>query len=392
MIQEQVQNEKPEIYKINFTLNEIRELVLSNIDVAQDTRDPWCLTTLKIYNYYHEFIEEYFKIHKEKSPSMPDKLAYIILLSYPKRRIQEANSLYEFKLFQDKFSDFEIIDVIDSKFNTQDDHHNDRYDCICSYPRLEIIYIVENKYTGIRLQIGSKCIKKYKIISEEELKRYEQKRKDDREKISNREKYEEKQRKKEEKLSSGKYRNCLKCSNSLINIKTNKDVYLCKNCLKYNKTILCRECSIPVILNIESTNIYCSPCEERKCKCIDCSVEFIRKYNEERCFFHQTNYENMEVVCKCEICDKDFTRKNKENWRTFCRDCLREFPDCIYCSKQMSVGTSNTPRNPGRKYFACKNSECSNKNKWTKEYGWIKEYFEKLKAETLHNEGKFLNF
>lgn len=394
MNQEEVQTKKTKVYKIDFTLEEIRDLVLQYIDKAQNMSDPWCLTTLKIYNYYHKFIEEYFKIHKNKKPTKADKLAYIILLSYSKRRIQNAISLNEFKLFQHEYSDFKIIDVIDSKYNENDENHNDRHDCICSYPNLEIIYIVENELTGIRLQIGSECITKYKIISLEELKRYEEKRKADRERILERKReqsegvpvghYENLRRhEREAKIISGDYRGCLKCSEP-INIKHKKDIYLCKKCIKYNKNISCENCNIPVVLDINSINEYCLPCEERKSNCLVCSVEFIRKDNEERCFLHQTIYDNREILGKCENCNEKFPRKNKDSWRTFCRECYIKFPNCVHCSEKMIVRTSNTERNPGRKYFTCKNLSCSKKNKWST---WLKEYFEELKDEILHDEG-----
>lgn len=388
MIEEQLQNKKRGIYKVDFTIEDIRDLVLMNIDDAQNPNNMFNLSRLKIYKHYHSQLEKYFIEHKNKKPTMADKLAYIILLSYPKRRIQEAKSLEEFKLFQDEFSDFKIIQVIDSEYNENDEEHEDRHDCICSYKNLQIIFIVENKYTEIRLQIGSECITKYKIISKKELDKHQEKRKAERMRILERQReqseglppgfYENKRKQEnDEKISSGEYRSCLKCE-QLINIKRKKDVYLCKKCSKENKKISCKNCNTPVVLDITSTDEYCLPCERKFHNCIDCNIRFIKKNNEERCPTHQTMYDYREIVGKCENCHEDFIRNNKDSWRTFCTDCYRKFPSCQYCYQKMKVLTSNTQRNPNRKYFKCKDSLCSGSKEW---FGWLKEYFEQLKGE-----------
>jgi hypothetical protein len=168
MLQEETQLEN---YNVSFSLEEIKPLVLSEIDKAQNINSHNSLWNLKDYKYYHNKLIDYYKqIGKENKPSMTDKLAYIILLSNPKRKLLESTLIEDYKLFrEDRNPDFKIVKVIKAENNENDEHHEDHNDCICSYQNLQIVYFVENIITGIVLQVGSECIKKYKLVSKKEF-------------------------------------------------------------------------------------------------------------------------------------------------------------------------------------------------------------------------------
>ena len=160
---------KHEFYIISFTLEEIRPLIIRNIDRAQDPTEHISLSNITIfkgsYNYYHEQLKDYYlQIGKKIKPSMSDKLAYLILLSYSKRKILLSETIEDFKLFGEKREcDFNIIKWDD------DHHHEENNDCICSYQNLKTVWYVENIHTGIVLRVGSECIQKYKLVSKEEF-------------------------------------------------------------------------------------------------------------------------------------------------------------------------------------------------------------------------------
>lgn len=181
---------KQKIYTISFELNEVKQLIIDRIDDAQDVRNQYCLSKCKTYEIWHQPLIEYYKKHKKKmTPSMADKLTYVILLSYTKPIINRLNKISDIKLYnknlkEDKESDFIHIEIISSKTST--------YDCICSKHKLSVIHIVENKYSGIRLQVGSVCIERSKLLTNEEYKKFKESEKE----------YDRKQReqKKEQKL------------------------------------------------------------------------------------------------------------------------------------------------------------------------------------------------
>jgi tRNA A37 methylthiotransferase MiaB len=159
-------------YKITYTLDEIRPLLIREIPTAHDPKGIFNLSNLKIFEHYHEMLDNYLKRFKKNKSTMSEKLAFICLLSYPEPKIREAKSFDCFKLFtynENKDSDFEIIEIIDSEYNEQDEHTNEGYDCICSYQKLKKVFKVENIYSGITLYVGCECIKTYCIVSKKEL-------------------------------------------------------------------------------------------------------------------------------------------------------------------------------------------------------------------------------
>ena len=102
---------------------------------------------------------------------MADKLCFVILLSYPKHIIQSLNDISDIKLFSHDNTDFIYKEEL--ALNHEEDE-SERHDCICSYEKLLKIHIVENRYSGIYLQVGSECITKHNLISNEEIKKFKE--------------------------------------------------------------------------------------------------------------------------------------------------------------------------------------------------------------------------
>jgi hypothetical protein len=155
---------KQMIYTITIDLNEIKHLVLERVDDAQDVRNKYCLSSCKTYEIWHGPLIDYYKKNKNKAPLMADKLAFVVLLSYPKEYIETLNKISDIKLFNENIdSDFIHIDILESNCSM--------YDCICSKHKLSIVHIVENIRSGIRLQVGSDCIQRTKLLTNKELQK-----------------------------------------------------------------------------------------------------------------------------------------------------------------------------------------------------------------------------
>jgi len=441
MFQEKYNENRSQIYKISFSLDDIKPFVLLHIDSAQDMNNPHSLSRLRMYQQYHKPLEDWFKKNCNKTPSKADKLAFIILLSYPKQRVIDATSFDDFKLFTEKDqqnSDFKIINTIDLDYNDDEAVQFDEHiDCICSKDKLKYVTRVENKYSGIELYIGSECIKKYKIVSEEEIKKmndinskkkerqreineglplgyYEEQRKIDKDgKIEEKNRKIEEKRKKarqkiKEKLDTGNYRYCYLCNTSLMNIKSEKNKricescvendrghliaeyypsisnsiikkcqiydcnncdnpfnyyfshseYLCKPCTEENKIISCKICKTCVLLDIDSSDLYCESCEKKLINCVDCNQETIRWTNcSNRCQTCQLCYNNKMILVNCQKCNEEFDRKQIDDWRTFCGLCyndIREQTPLCKCGKIMVLKTvKKEGANKGKKFFGC---------------------------------------
>jgi len=309
-------------FRVSFTLEEIRESVLKELPKAQDQTSEFFLSHANTYEYYHRFIEEFFKRNKTKKPSNADALAYIVLLSYRESIIKEATSFDDFRLFSKKKddignTDFEIVEIIDGQYDEFDEVEIDRYDCICTRKRLQNVYKVENRTTGIRLCIGCECIKKCRLIPEKDLA--EKKKKMDEKKKANRERkremeegkplgyykqqreqakkqrLEERELRKKEKLDmqlmkeqdqvkSGAYRRCYGCDSSLICIRYSRAIRFCQNCIYIDKVINavvalykktyernnCSNCEISFVSKKCEDKYLCKKCECHK-KMTDCS-------------------------------------------------------------------------------------------------------------------------
>lgn len=344
-------------YKITYTLDEIRPLIIREIPTAQDPTGIFNLSNLKIFEHYHEMLDNYLKGFKKNKSTMSEKLAFICLLSYPEQKIREAKSFDCFKLFtynENKDSDFEIIEIIDSEYNEQDEHTNERYDCICSYQKLKKVFKVENIYSGITLYVGCECIKTYCIVSKKELtekskemdeirkknkdrKReineglplgYYQEQKNKEKELKKLEKELKKKEKEYEKINTGNYRRCYKCDSSVFNIRKNKNQRFCENCFDKNESLF------NMLFNINKTfryyydiKWYNRMCEE--CECVNCDIEFISKRCEEKYLCHLC--EKYKKIIKCNWCNNTFLDSNESNDK-YCGECDKFMTTCIDCN------------------------------------------------------------
>jgi hypothetical protein len=321
-------------FKVSFTLDEIRGLVLKELPKAQDLTNEYSLSNIKTYEIYHKFIEEFFKRNKFRKPSNADALAYIVLLSYSKSKITEATSFDDFCLFTEdsKDTDFAIVDTIDATYNEFDEQEIERYDCICSRKRLQKIFKVENRTTGIKLCIGCECIKKSRLVPEEDLvekkKEMDEKRKMNKDRKreleegkplgyykqqkeeAKKQKIEEKElkklqkqqtklRKEQDKLNSGDYRRCYGCDSSLICIRKNRDIRFCDNCSCQNRVT-------DAIVTLYKKTYECN-------NCANCELSFVSRKSEDK------------YLCKQCECDKKMSD---------CRWCHTLFVDQIHSLDQ----------------------------------------------------------
>ena len=83
---------KTQIRRVSFTIDEIRPLVLKHIDDAQNIQNPDCLMKSTVYSVWHTPLIIFYDTYKDTNPSMTDKFAFVILLSYPKIIIQNLNT------------------------------------------------------------------------------------------------------------------------------------------------------------------------------------------------------------------------------------------------------------------------------------------------------------
>ncbi len=368
-----------QIYRVSFTINEIRSLVLKYMDDAQNIENPFCLMKCTTYSIWHSPLINFYKKYKDKTPSMADKLAFVILLSYPQKIIEGLNDISELSLFgnSDDATDFTYNDKIsiNKTENNYGENNSGTYDCICSYNNLCYINFVENKYSGISLVVGSECIKKYKLLSEEEYKKVikndkklketqleikegkpigyykEQKRlkKEEKknEKLKRQDETEKKRIEKENEklLRSGNFHICNFCKINIITIN-----------LRY-----CYQCITPIICNIKKMEceiireyglIECQNCEKQfidinteyylcniciktykimKCNTLTCKVLMVVDNPQLNVYCNDCE----EKIIKCINCNQKFI---SENAKTKCNNCafneLNGFVTitCVYCN------------------------------------------------------------
>ena len=242
--------------KVTFTLNEIKLLLIDNIEKAHNISN-YSLSICKQYNLWHSPLIKYYKKNKTIQPTMADKLGFVILLSYPKHVIESLNDISDIKLFSHGNTDFIYKEEL--SLNHEEDE-SERYDCICSYEKLKTIHIVENIYSGIRLQVGSECITKHNLISNEEKKKFkenekllkeqrkeikegkpigyykeEKKRKEEEKEINRLKKENEKI---QEKIKTGNFKICYNCGINIVDIRKIK-LCICNKCKNNNYEELC---------------------------------------------------------------------------------------------------------------------------------------------------------
>lgn len=340
----------------SYALDEVKDIVLDTMPIAQDPNNPRALTNIKTYSDYYPKLDYYLnnkqKRHKSKKVSSCDHFAYIISLSYPQEMMQGFNSFENMKFCINIYknpddeineempekTDFELVDY---KYIMYDEEVTiENHDCICGYKKIQNIYVVENKFTKIKLHIGSECIKKHGIIPRKLFKEIEKNFKELKELIKEEKQNNKKKpiehykdlliknnfRKKNKKnLESKQYRVCIVCSLSLICVKDKNHIdkcvchgclttyygsiahfeyyeilklefinncnecsscnkgfyssqnrYLCAICRDKKKITVCNLCNEYFMDNIGSRDIYCDVCEKNCDTCIDCKKMCIK--------------------------------------------------------------------------------------------------------------------
>jgi hypothetical protein len=346
-------------YKIGFSLFDIKPLVILHIKSAQDINNPYALYRLRFYEQYHNPLEVWFKQKYNKMPSKADKLTFIILLSYPINFITNAVSFDDFKLFNlkdENNSDFKLIDVINIEFNDNDEFNDEHIDCICSKDNLRYVSRVENKYSHIELYIGSECIRKYKIISQEEINRMneineklKERQKEIKEclpigyyeeekKINKIKKYEEKNKKENEKIKkkieSGNYRICYICNITLMNIRFAKDKRICEKCDLCLFKFIHKSHYYKRLHN--QINLLCKHYECNNC---DKDFIFILSGSEYLCKFCKNFYKTI----NCNICKINVLIDINSN-DIYCSDCDQKIIKCLDCNQTFIKNINNTYR------------------------------------------------
>lgn len=367
---------KKQIYIVSFTIDEIRQLILRYIDDAQNIEYPYCLMRCTTYSIWHNPLITFYNKNKNKSPSKCDKFAFVILLSYPRKIIEELKDISELSLFgnSDDKMDFTYNDklVINKTEGDYGENNSGTYDCICSYNNLCYIHYVENKHSGISLVVGSECINKHKLLSEEEYKKVikndkklkerqleikegnpigyyqEQKRLKKEEKAQEKlKKNKERIEKKNEKLlKNGNFHICNLCKTNIITI----NLRYCHQCIspimceiKIMECKIIRERGLMECQNCdkkdicETTEYYlCKKCIETdrivKCQTLTCGIMMVVDKNKLMVYCDECE----KKITKCVECNKQFI---SENNKKKCDNCIfNELNaciniECVYCKK-----------------------------------------------------------
>lgn len=366
---------KKQIYRVSFTMDQIRPLVLKYIDLAQNIENSYCLMKCTTYSIWHDPLINFFKKYKnEKKPSMSDKLAFVILLSYPRRIIEKLTDISELSLFGNiNNSDFIYNEELttDTFEINNNENSNGNYDCICSYHNLRYVHVVENKHSGINLYVGSECITKYKLLSEEEYKKLlnNDKKLKEREQEIKEEKpigyYKEQRRlkkeeKEKEKIKKHEEKKRIKIEKENLKLIKTGNFKICQIC---NTNIIpislsyCYECVVPNIQEVKK-NICKIIKEYGLMKCENCDKNFIDKKTE--CYLCQTCIKTDKIM-KCQSLNcKTLMVVNINTLIVYCDYCEEKNIKCIDCNKKF-ISQNNQKKCSScifNELNACVNIEC----------------------------------
>lgn len=320
--------------KVTFMLHEIKQLVIDNIEKAHDISNPYCLSRCKQYNQWHSPLIKFYEENKTMQPTMADKLCFVILLSYPKHIIENLNDISDIKLFSHDNTNF----IYKQEFClNHEEEQGGKYDCICSYERLQKIHFVENKYSGISLQVGSECITKHNLISNEEIKKFketdkllkekrkeikegkpigyykeEKKRKEEEKERKKEEKEEEKRRRKEEKIKTGNFKRCYECDENIVDIRKD-NLCICNKCKNKNYEELC-----------------CQIKKHGLNECANCNNNFIDVIQNDPSLCKNCKSQNKIIKCRMSLCSELMVVDINTN-NVFCDDCEKKIITCIDC-------------------------------------------------------------
>ena len=324
--------------KYNFTNiilnNELKELVYKEIIAAQDPKSPFYLSKLSSYEIYHLELKKLFKKIYNKTPSQTDYLAFVLLLTYPKNKIEKFTTFTELKLAfnnREKESDF-----VSNGFNHDE---NMTSTCICS-ERISWVHLFTNKHSGINIQLGSICNDRYGLISV-----YDDNYKSTCQKIK---KYQEKIREQKECKPEGFYENerQIKKEKNKENKRMKEEIKLMKKeetlTKKLNKEL---EKTLQILNRKNDFGFYVTG------KCMFCKIETI--YNKfvdkicicSKCIPNEYKMRKKEIlnkikdtvnICDCSYCESVFISINKNE---LCCKCIKiiTVSKCVFCKEKFCI-------------------------------------------------------
>jgi hypothetical protein len=172
-------NNQPKLDKISFELNdEIKEIIYEELKETQNYTSLFFLSNRTEYNTFHVILDNYFKKNNFKNkPNKTDYLAWILLLTYPENKIRSFKNIHDlnihFKNIDSDKTDFEIIELLEKT----EDYMATNHTCVCSQP-IENIYKLQNKFSGVNIQLGCDCIQRYGLVSKSEINECKKKMKE----------------------------------------------------------------------------------------------------------------------------------------------------------------------------------------------------------------------
>ncbi len=321
---------------------------------CQDTNDPYYLSNQDYYDIYHDKLEKYFKSNYGKKPTPSDNLAFVLILTYPPKMIDEFNSINDLKL---RFKDVAEQTTDESDFVSRGCDVRDNDDnttCICNKHLINVFY-VENKHSGMKVNLGCDCIELYGLISKdnpaykschqqikqhkEHLKEmaeglpqghYEEERK--MKKIQKQVEKEEKERVKElkklNKTEPGKWvsKKCCFCERDSI-CKTEDRIGICSKCYNDKQRKIRSE-----VINLVKKHIKLQTCD-------NCENDYINKNNTNPDLCRECSKTHRVGKCQNRSCNNKFVVLVSINDKYCCKDC--EPINCIDCSRDMFKNSNN---------------------------------------------------
>ena len=334
----------------NIILNEeFKKLVYKEIITAQDTNSVLYLGKRISYEMYHDILKKHFIKFYGKKPTQTDNLAFMLLLTYPKKNIEMFQTFTDLKLAFNNIS--EESDFESNGFTIYDAFG--QANCICN-ENIMNAHIFRNKYSGVTIQLGSVCNKKYGLISKNDprykstckkIKEHKEKEKERNENkpegyYENERQY-KKQEKEELKLKQIEENIWKKMKKELNKLnKKNIGIFIIKHCLlcckegiyKTVEPFICSTCvfteikikKISLNINIKQNKAYD--------ECLLCYEEFINinKKTQNLCKKCQQKW----CLEKCKMCPEKFL-KHKIISDLYCPDCDDNLSKCIDCHRDI---------------------------------------------------------
>ena len=369
--------------------DEFKKLIISVAETAQDPNNMYYLSKQSTYESYHTELKKYFNKKYDKKPSQTDNLAFIILLTYPEKNINNFTSVKDLKLaFNNKEEDSDF-----KPFGFEVGEY-DEHTCICNEPICNV-HRFQNIYSGMVINIGSVCNLRYGLINkndptyksnDKKIKEYKEKQ---REKVENKpegfyENLRQEDKKSKVELKNIKKENKLMMEEDKLSKKTEKLIndelkrlnkkipgsYLSKKCYfcksdtifkNTEKLLLCSKCCpshqkqkkqrfINSIQNIRectkckhyfvnNKGIFvklCDMCYKLK-ECVSCEKDFTGQ--NDLCLECEKVY-NMK---KCQLCPFNFIVSHKSN-DLYCDECDKNLIKCIDCKRDILKNSRNNTR------------------------------------------------